>query len=373
MSLGVYQLAPLFYAMDATGFPKIGTVVALGRRLLSTVREMSVSYEVLQVSVPVGSLSRPADMFLGDLVGSETPAMLELCQVAKEVAQSDISVLILGESGTGKEVLAREIFRHSSRTDKPLLKIRCGRLSQRDPDNGSPTPEFDFGVSGPGTLLLDGVEELPPDSQRSLLHLVDGDGLSAGVGADNAAVLPWRLISTSSVELDSEIRECRFRADLYYRLNGVCLRIPPLRERKEDIKPLAKFFAERFSHAFGRERPKRLSRASLKVLGNHQWPGNIRELQNVIQRIVLLDDEEKVLKDLSHTSSAVGQLAGAPGDGERTLSLKRASRLAARRVEEKLILEVLNQTHWNRKQTARELDISYKALLYKLKQLGLDR
>jgi DNA-binding NtrC family response regulator len=228
-------------------------------------------------------------------------------------------------------------------------------------------------VSGPGTLLLDGVEELPPDRQQSLLHLVDGDGLSAGVGADNAAVRPWRLISTSSVELDSEIRERRFRADLYYRLNGVCLRIPPLRERKEDIEPLAKFFAERFSHAFGRERRKRLSRASLKVLGNHQWPGNMRELQNVIQRMVLLNDEEKVLKDLPSACGAMGPSGSVPPQEGETLSLKKASRLAARRVEKELILKALTQTHWNRKQAAQELDISYKALLYKLRQLELDR
>ncbi len=333
---------------------------------------MSITYELLQVGASPGALRPLSDDLSLDSVGSENPAMLELYQVAKEVALTDIAVLIVGESGSGKEILAHKVRCHSSRADKPFVKIRCGQLGQIHTNGNSSSVEFDIGVNGPGTLLLDGVGELAPDLQRSLLRLLDSDGLPAWARPETGAQR-WRLISTSTVELVSEVEDSRFRADLYYRLNGVCLRIPPLRERKEDIEPLARFFAKRFSEALGRKREKRLSRSALKVLFNYHWPGNIRELQNVIQRMVLLNDEEKVLRDLLSACRAMGPSGSVPPHEGETLSLKKASRLAARRVEKELILKALTQTHWNRKQAAQELDISYKALLYKLKQMELDR
>ena len=332
---------------------------------------MSMTYEVLQVGSSPGGSGPPSNNLLRDIVRSGDPAMMDLYRVAEEVALADIPVLIVGESGSGKEILASEILCRSNRVDKPFLKFRCGRLSQTHGNGNSTSIEFDIGVNGPGTLLLDGIEELSPGLQRSLLHWLDSEGLPAWAHADTSGPR-WRVISTTSLELESEIQESRFRADLYYRLNGVCLRIPPLRERKEDIEHLALFFAERFSLAFGRKRHKRPSRSALKVLVNYQWPGNIRELQNVVQRMVLLNDEEKVLKEMHGVGSALSQSATAPRSQTETFSLKKASRLAARRVEKELILKVLTRTHWNRKQAARELDISYKALLYKLKQLELD-
>lgn len=297
--------------------------------------------------------------------------MMDLYRVAEEVALADVPVLIVGESGSGKEILARAILFSSTRADKPFLKFRCGQRSQARDNGNSPSFDFEIGVNGPGTLLLDGIEELPLGLQRSLLHWLDSDGLPAWAHAD-AGVPLWRVISTASLELDAELRDSRFRADLYYRLNGVCLRVPPLRERKEDIEPLARFFAERFSLAFGCKRHKRLSPSALEVLVNYQWPGNIRELQNVVQRMVLLNNEEKVLQELHSPDSTLGQSGSALDDDVEILSLKKASRRAARRIERELILKVLTQTHWNRKQAAQKLEISYKALLYKLKQLELD-
>lgn len=330
---------------------------------------MSMTYEILQLGSSSGAPGPASDNLLRDIVRSKDPAMLALYRVAEELALADIPVLIVGESGSGKEILTREILRRSSRADKPFLKIRCGRLSQAH-NNGNPSSiDFDIGVNGPGTVLLDGIEELPLSLQRSLLHWLDSDGLPVWDHADAGAPL-WRVISTSSRELNAEIGSDRFRADLYYRLNGICLRVPPLRERREDIEPLALFFAGKFSEAFGRKRPTRLSRSALKVLVNYRWPGNIRELQNVVQRVVLLNDEERVLKDLRRADTPPGQLATAPGE-EESLSLKKATRLAARRVEQELIQRVLLQTRWNRKQAAEILGISYKALLYKVKQSGL--
>ncbi len=332
---------------------------------------MGVTYEVLQAGSSSGVSGPTSDTFLGDIFRSKNRRMRELYQVARKVALTDIPVLLAGESGSGKEILAREILGLSSRADKPFLKLRCGRLNQTHGNGNSAPIEFDIGMNGPGTLLLDGIEELPLGFQRSLLHWLDSDGLPAWARADTTAP-QWRVISTTSLELDSEIQERRFRADLYYRLSGVCLRIPPLRERKEDIEPLALFFAAKFLQAFGRKHLKRLSRTTLKVLVNYQWPGNIRELQNVVWRMVLLNDEEKGLKELYGAGSALGQSARVARGQTETLALKKASRMAARSVEKELILKALTQTRWNRKQAAQELGISYKALLYKLKQLEFD-
>ena len=331
-----------------------------------------MNFEVLwSGSSPDARIPVP-DNLTGPIVRSSNPAMLQLEGIVREVAPTDIPVLILGESGSGKEILARQVFCRSSRADKPFLKVHCGRLSQTQADGDS----FSFGNEAErncmGTLLLDGIDELALPLQRNLLELLETEHPVAWVSANQGAA-PWRVIATSSRELNEDVRKTRFRADLYYRLSGVCLRLPPLRERKEDIEPLAMFFLERFSEALERRRKMTLSRSGLKVLLNYPWPGNIRELENVIRRLVVLDDEEQALKSLSDAiPSSTPQEGGTRAEEKERLSLKRATRLAVRDVEKELIAKALTKTHWNRKQAAQELGISYKALLYKLRQLGLD-
>ena len=335
-------------------------------------REGNVDFDVLWPGSSPGMQVPVPDDLLGPIVHSINTTMLEVERIAREVAPTDISVLIFGESGSGKEILARQVFCCSNRTDKPFLKVHCGRLGQAQGGVDSLSFEGEPKRNCMGTLLLDAIDELALPLQQNLLELLD-TGDPAAWASGNRETAPWRVIATSSRELNEEIRKARFRADLYYRLSGVCLRLPPLRERREDIEPLAMFFLERFSEALGRRRKMSLSQSGLKVLLNYPWPGNIRELENVIRRVVVLDDEEQALKSLSEAMPSStphqGHLCAA---GNESLSLKKATHLAVRDVEKELITKALTKTHWNRKQAAQELGISYKALLYKLRQLGLD-
>jgi two-component system response regulator AtoC len=184
-----------------------------------------------------------------------------------------------------------------------------------------------------------------------------------------------RIISSTTRNLEEEMRNGRFREELYYRINGVNLRLPPLRQRKDDISGLLDFFLKRYASLFGRPEPH-LSSPTMDLLMRHSWPGNIRELENVARKIVALGNEQLAIGDLSiGTVPKVAESTPvlSSGNGHAAArSLKEASREASRHAEREMILKQLEKTHWNRKRTARDLQISYKALLYKLKQLGLD-
>jgi DNA-binding NtrC family response regulator len=177
----------------------------------------------------------------------------------------------------------------------------------------------------------------------------------------------FRVISATSRDLEEEMRGRRFREELYYRINGACLRLPPLRQRTEDIPLLVDYLLGRYSTEFGRPLPK-LSSGTLNALRNYSWPGNIRELENVVRKIVVLGDEDAAIGDLA---SQAAPDASVRIESETRTSLKGAARAASQSVERELILKTLDRTHWNRKRASQELQISYKALLYKLKQLGL--
>jgi DNA-binding NtrC family response regulator len=188
-----------------------------------------------------------------------------------------------------------------------------------------------------------------------LYALPDGDA------AVHEQWLSARLISSSRRNLEDEIRSGRLREDLYYRLNGVCLRLPPLRHRKEDIPSLVELFLTKYAALFARAKLS-LSTQTLDRLTEYSWPGNIRQLENTVKKIVALGDEDLALGDSESFASESGG----------RVSLKQAARAASQHTERELILKTLERTHWNRKRAARELQISYKALLYKLKQIGLD-
>jgi two-component system response regulator AtoC len=212
-----------------------------------------------------------------------------------------------------------------------------------------------------GTVFFDEISELDASFQRRVLQLIpDGNGLG------DASPFATRIICCTARDLESEVRGGRFRGELYYRLNGVCLRLPPLRRLKEDIPALAQFFVTKYTRLFHRaETP--LSEKTIGKLIAHAWPGNVRELENVIKKIVALEDEEIATCDLSDrpfTSESTTRVSVA-------CSLKAAARAASQQAERELILQALTRTHWNRKKAAEALQISYKALLYKLKQIEL--
>jgi DNA-binding NtrC family response regulator len=216
------------------------------------------------------------------------------------------------------------------------------------------------GQPAAGTLFFDEIAELDSGCQRILLNL-----LPDSVAAQRPQVITARVISTTNRNLEDDIRSAHFRSELYYRINGVCLRLPPLRERKEDIAPLVESLITK--HAAQLQRPRvSLSERTMGKLLDHPWPGNIRELENVVKEIMALGDEDLAMSMMSEAAAAPREMNPAAP----RYSLKAAARAASRGAERELILKALAHTRWNRKRAAQELQISYKSLLYKLKQIG---
>ena len=298
-------------------------------------------------------------------VAGMSAAMQSLENVVAEIALTNIPVLLVGESGTGKEMFAQRIHRLSANGDTALVKIACASMNAAnfagelglDISNDSD----DLARYQPGTVFFDEISELDTGCQRSLLYaLPDGDL------RPRRGFLGARVISTTSRNLDEEMRAGRFRSELYYRITGACLRLPPLRDRKEDIPILVESFLTRYSAEFGRPRPT-LSPRTLRRFLDYSWPGNIRQLGNVVKKIVALGDENLALPE----AAAAPVEVRTPPVETRSYSLKAAARAASREAERGMILEALARTRWNRKRAAQELQISYKSLLYKLKQIGL--
>lgn len=295
-----------------------------------------------------------------------SPSMRAIEAIIADIAPTNIPVLLAGETGTGKEVLALQIHRTSPRRHGPFLKVRCSGLSLDDIGNlmvPQPPEVLENGNSGFGTVLLDEIGELDAACQVRLLEMLSVlDTGAAGVRRAHG------FISTTCQNLEEEMRAGRFRDELYYRISGVCLRLPPLRQRREDIPVLLELFISKYSGAFGHSKP-RLSPEGLLRLQSYSWPGNVRELENAVRKLVATGDERMALGDL--TGVALRE-AGGLRSGNGGHSLKETAKAASRQAERELILKVLTRTRWNRKRAAQELQISYKALLYKLKQIGLE-
>jgi two-component system, NtrC family, response regulator AtoC len=296
-------------------------------------------------------------------VAGTSPSIRDLERVIGEIAPTTLPVLLVGESGTGKEMFANRIHQLSQNSEKSFVRISCASMNPATffselELNPSEAPSSEL-----GTVCFDEIGELDAACQRNLLGaLPDGD-LEARRG-----VLKARLISTTNRNLDNEMRAGRFRGELYYRISGVCLRLPPLRDRKEDIPLLVDFFLHKHADQFGRSRPS-LSPETLQIFLDHPWPGNIRELENVVKEIVALGDERLAIRELGVPMSERNRTQVGPA---RSYSLKAAARAASREAERGLIMQALARTRWNRKRAAQELQISYKSLLYKLKQIGFE-
>jgi two-component system response regulator AtoC len=303
-------------------------------------------------------------------VHGSSPVMRAVERTIRDIAPTEIPVLLVGESGTGKEVVALEIHRLSRRASEAFVKCGCATvvpealLARIRPVEGS----TETGWNG-GSLFLDEISHLDTPSQDRLLHL-----LPDGAGNAPAGCPSMRVISSTTHNLEDAMRNAKFREELFYRISGVQLRLPPLRNRKEDIPELLGFFLKKYSSLFAKPEPP-LAPGIMDLLVEHSWPGNIRELENVARKMVAFGDADLAIDDLATRIAPKISEPGtqpAPAEPLPVRSLKQAAREASRQAERGLILSQLERTHWNRKRTARELQISYKALLYKLKQLGLD-
>ena len=312
------------------------------------------------------SATHTSEQLAGDgFVCGQAASVQSLNVMVAEIAKTDIPVLLVGESGTGKKVYARLIHKLSGLGEVPLKRVNC---AAPDAERSLAQVQEEFhsgGGSGESvgrTVFLDGVHELDLASQRVLLSLLP-DGEPKG----QCRSMVSRFVSSTSRNLEREIEAGRFRRELYFRINGVMLRLPPLRERKEDIPALMKYFLLKHATELKRDTPE-LGHDAWKLLITYDWPGNIRELENVAKKIVAVGESMRALGDLGATQECSSAIV----EGTRGSSLKVASRAAARRAERELILKALEQTHWNRKRAARDLQISYKSLLYKIKQIGVD-
>ena len=271
--------------------------------------------------------------------------------VIRELSQNDVPVLVVAEHGSGKAAAAARIHALSRREAEPFHAYQAREASEdllaaRDGRGG--------------TVYLQEVVDLTANAQKELVRQI---GLNGNGGEQRRVV---RYICGTSRELEPEVKAGKFREDLYYGISGVCLRLPPLRQRREDIPILRDWFLSAAADDFSKPVPL-LSAETQSFFVEYSWPGNIRELKDAARAIVALGDEALAMGGLRSLLRRVDR----NGNGEK-ISLKEAARAASREAEREIILQVLTRTRWNRRRAAQELQISYKALLYKLKQIGYE-
>ncbi len=334
--------------------------------------------------------SAPSPLFAG-----ESHRMRLIDDMIDHVADTDITVLIRGESGTGKEIVARTLWSRSNRARRPFVKVNCAALPhelleselfgyEKGAFTGAQKRKLGkFEIANGGTIFLDEISEMHPSLQAKLLQVLQ-DGQFSRLGGESDVAVDARVIAATNRHLESAVREGTFREDLFYRLNVVTIQLPPLRERRDEILVLADHFTDRYAREYGKD-PKPLPLEVRTAFAAYDWPGNIRELENLVKRIVVLGSADQVLDELRARTAPVAVPASdsapcAPPAGElerflagesERVSLKRVARQAAQIAEARLIAKVLQRTRWNRKEAASILQISYKALLYKMRDAGL--
>lgn len=333
-----------------------------------------------------------------------SPKMEEVKQTIEQVADTNATVLIRGESGTGKEVVARLVYSQSSRRDKPFVKVNCAAIPHElleselfgyEPGaftgaNRQKPGKFD--QANNGTLFLDEISEMHPALQAKLLHVLQ-DGEFSRLGGKRDIAVDVRVLAATNKLLERAVEEGVFREDLFYRLNVITIHIPPLRERREEIPIFLDYFLRKYSDYYGKS-PAPFSDYAVGRMMEYNWPGNIRELENLVKRYVIVGNEPQIIRELETHKPIMASLSEsvAPwalktnelaGNGSRVSppvmpsavsnmempSLLEIGRRAAMQAEREAIERVLAQTRWNRRQAARILKISYKALLNKLKAM----
>jgi len=337
-----------------------------------------------------------------------SPKMEEVKNTIEQVADTNATVLIRGESGTGKGVVARMIYEQSLRRDKPFVKVNCAAIPHElleselfGYEQGAFTGAIrqklgKFELANFGTLFLDEVSEMHPALQAKLLHVLQ-DGEFSRLGGKRDISVDVRILAATNKQLERAVAEGVFREDLFYRLNVITIHIPALRERREEVPVFLDYFLRKYSEFYGKQPPPFSDFAISRIL-EYNWPGNIREIENLVKRYVIVGNEAQIIRELSTLKPIAGALAAdiQPGAGDsRTVgrnpqpasgaipitsgkpksaeedipSLLDIGRRAAMRAEREAIERTLAQTRWNRRQAARILKVSYKALLNKLKSM----
>lgn len=311
-----------------------------------------------------------------------SPQMLKIRQQILQIAPVDVPVFISGESGVGKEVIARMIHLRSTRRHQQFVKVNCaalpGELLESELfgyEQGAFTGAVrakpgKFELANKGTIFLDEIAEMSPHLQAKLLHVLQ-DGQYSRLGARSVINVDVRVLAATNMNVKEAMRSGRFREDLYYRLNVLSIHIPPLRERTTEIPLLFRHFLTKYSEKYqkpAQEPSKHLLEAALR----YPWPGNLRELENFVKRYVILEDDEGSLRELLEMAGQqrVPQREEAVAPKEQ--GLKALVRGLKDEAEMEAIADALEKTNWCRKDAARMLGISYKALLYKMRHFNLD-
>ena len=361
--------------------------------------------------------ARPEEEY--NLLFGMSGRMNKVQAVLDQVAGTDITVLITGESGTGKELVAKAVHKASDRVNEPFIKVNCAALPrelleselfgfEKGAFTGAHRRKYGrFEMAQGGTIFLDEISEMHLDLQSKLLHVLQEKQFFR-IGGEREVKANCRILCTTNKNLERMVEEGGFRRDLFYRVNVVNIVVPPLRERKEDIPLLADYFLSRYTRMYNREAMK-LPTKLVELFFNYSWPGNVRELENHVKRFIILGNDAQLIAEF-HRKQETGQYSAVPNDSQgmdpsedgtrrepvrrippkeqapihggnggdppakqvaEKATLKEVGKIAQRSAEKILIEQVLDQTRWNRRKAARILDISYKALLYKIKECGL--
>ncbi len=323
-----------------------------------------------------------------------SPKMMEVKMTIEQVADTTATVLVRGESGTGKEVVARMIYAESSRCDKPFVKVNCAAIPYElleselfgyEPGafTGATRQKLGkFEQANGGTIFLDEISEMHPALQAKLLHVLQDHEFSR-LGGKRDVQVDVRVLAATNKPLERAVEEGVFREDLFYRLNVITIHIPPLRERREEIPVFLEYFLSKYCEHYGKHPPS-FSEYAVTRMMEYAWPGNIRELENLVKRYVIVGNEAQIIRELSTHKPIVSSLsappvtdapdavqAAAPAAGAELEmpSLLEIGKRAAMQAEREAIERVMAQTKWNRRQAAKILRVSYKALLNKLKAM----
>lgn len=310
-----------------------------------------------------------------------SPRMKDIRDTITEAALIDVTVLITGETGTGKELVARAIHYLGSRRNGPFVKVNCTSVTRELLESelfghkyGALTEAHlkigKFETANDGTIFLDEIGGLDPALQAKLLHVLE-DGLFSRVDGRSNMRVAARVVAATNQNLETSVAAGGFREDLFYRLNVIRIVMPPLRKRTEEIPPLANYFVKRYSKLFQQE-GFTLPPETMRWLKQHSFPGNVRELENMIKRIIVLRGLDLTQGSLVGETASGGSQRPAKQAQVVAGSLRAISKKAAQAAEQSAILNALEETRWNRVRAAKLLNISYRSLLYKIREAGLD-
>jgi len=381
--------------------------IALDAAIKNAIEKTRLVSEITELRRQLSDDQDRAFLFWGD-----SPEMRSIATVIEQVSDSDVTVLIRGDSGVGKELVARAIHQRSPRRDRPFVKVNCAALPaelleselfghERGAFTGAATTRIGkFEQADTGTIFLDEIGEMKSALQAKLLHVLQ-DAQFTKLGSNKSITVDVRVVAATNRDLEAMMLRGEFREDLYYRLKVIEITVPPLRERRNEISHLSGFFMDRYARRYNR--PARPISAELQQLFQlYEWPGNIRELENMIKRIVILQDEQLVIREMSRAVRALPAYAAAGVGTGGTITadepdeidtaaedaadteapalvepvgsrLADVAKAAALKAERAAIEEMLQHVRWNRRRAAEQLGVSYKTLLNKIKECGISK